>query len=162
MNLRRYAAVLLPLAFTACLEGTDYTTNTTPSIPIEQTTFASALNVNLSQSTKTSSGLYYRELTVGDGAVVPTGGLVSVYYQGYLANGTRFDYRLSPSATFDVRLGSAGLIQGWSEGIVGMKVNGTRQLIIPPELAYGVYGSSSGVIPPNAVLVFTIELKNVQ
>jgi FKBP-type peptidyl-prolyl cis-trans isomerase len=162
MSLRRFAAVLLPLAFTACLEGTDYTTNVTPAVPIEQTTFAPALNVVLSQSTKTSSGLYYRDLTVGTGTVVPTGGLVSVYYEGFLANGTRFDYRISPSSTYDVRLGSPGLIQGWSEGIVGMKVNGTRQLIIPPDLAYGAFGTANGAIPPNAVLVFTIELKNVQ
>jgi FKBP-type peptidyl-prolyl cis-trans isomerase len=162
MRLRRFAAVLLPLAFTACLQGTDYTTNPTPAVPIEQTTFASSLNVDLSKSTKTASGLYFRDVTVGTGAEVPAGGLVSVYYQGYLANGTRFDYRLSPSATYDVRLGSPGLIQGWSEGIVGMKVGGTRQLIVPSTLAYGPYGTTDGVIPPNAVLVFTVELKNVQ
>ena len=79
MNLRRYAAVLIPLAFTACLEGTDYSTNPYPNVPIEQTTFASALNVDLAASTKSSTGLYSRDLTLGTGNTATASSRVSTY-----------------------------------------------------------------------------------
>lgn len=162
MRLRRLAVVLLPLAFTACLEGTDYSTNPYPNVPIEQTTFAPALNVDLAASTKTSTGLYFRDLVVSDSTEATVGSLVSTYYSGYLANGTKFGELLSPSTPFSFTLGAnpAEVIKGWDEGVVGMKIGGKRQLIIPPELAYGANGSSS--IPPNSVLVFTVELVDVQ
>ena len=160
MRFRRVAAALLPLALTACLEGSDTTTNVSPNIPIEQTTFAAALNVDLAASTKTSSGLYIRDITVGTGAAATGTSAVSVYYEGFLANGGRFDYRLSPSQPYSFTNGTGGVIAGWEEGIVGMKVGGTRQLIIPPSLAYGPYGRPP-VIPQNAVLVFTVQLVSV-
>ena len=163
MRLRRLAvAALLPLAFTACLEGTDYSTNPFPNIPIEQTTFAAGLNVNLAQSTKTASGLYYRDLAVGTGATATNTSNVSTYYVGYFPNGSKFGELASPSSPFTFTLNAtpSQVIQGWNEGIVGMKAGGTRQLIIPPALAYGANGS--GAIPPNAVLVFTVELVAVQ
>ena len=161
MRLRRLSVALLPLVLAACLEGTDYSTNVTPAVPIEQTTFAATLNVDLSKSTKTATGLYIRDLTVGTGTVATSSSLVSVYYAGYLANGELFDSRTSPSSPFSVQLGpNANIIQGWKEGLVGMKAGGVRQLIIPPELAYGAAGS--GPIPPNAVLVFTVELVSAQ
>jgi len=158
MRLRPLAvALLLPFAFTACLEGTDYSTNVAPNIPIEQTTFASTLNVNLAASTKTASGLYIRDITVGTGDVATSTSTVSVYYAGYLSNGQLFDSRSSPSAPFGpLKLGVNAVIKGWDEGLVGMKVGGKRQLIIPPTLAYGPAGY--GAIPSNAVLVFTVEL----
>jgi FKBP-type peptidyl-prolyl cis-trans isomerase len=169
MRLRRLAVVLLPLAFGACLSGTDYTTNpnATPNIPIEQTTFAPALNVDLTQSTKTGSGMYIRDLTVGAGPAATSTSTVSVYYQGFLSSGQRFDFTLSPSAPFGpLKLGANSVIKGWEEGLIGMKVGGTRQLIIPPALAYGTAGYVDNVgrvvIPPNAVLVFNIELVSVQ
>ena len=160
MRFRRFAVALLPLAFTACLEGTDYSTNTAPVVPIEETTFAASLNVDLTKSTKSATGLYTRDLTVGTGAAATSTSLVTVYYAGYLANGQLFDSRTSPSSPFSVQLGpNANVIKGWNEGVVGMKVGGIRQLIIPSELAYGPFGSSA--IPPNAVLVFTVELVSV-
>jgi FKBP-type peptidyl-prolyl cis-trans isomerase len=168
MRLRRFAVALLPLAFTACLEGTDYSTNPYPNIPIEQTTFAASLNVNLAASTKTASGLYYRDLTVGTGAVATSASLVSVYYAGYRTDGSQFGLLASPSAPFSPQLGKTppDAIPGFEEGIVGMKVGGTRQLIIPPELAYGEAGARAQngayVILPNSVLVFTVQLVNVQ
>ena len=170
MILRPYAAVLLPLAFTACLEGTDYSTNTNtyPNIPIEQTTFASTLNVDLSKSTKTSTGLYYRDLTVGTGPTATSTSKVSVYYAGYRSDGSQFDGLASPSTPYSPTLGATPrqAIPGFEEGIVGMKVGGTRQLIIPPELAYGqagVVGSNGAyAILPNSVLVFTVQLVAVQ
>jgi FKBP-type peptidyl-prolyl cis-trans isomerase FkpA len=158
MRLRRLSAVLLPLAFAACLEGTDTGTNPYPNIPIEQTTFAAGLNVNLTQSTKTASGLYYRDATVGTGATATATSKISVYYSAYFANGQKFDEIISPSNPLVRTLGLTPpeLIKGWEEGIVGMKVGGTRQLIIPPELAYGSSGYLS--VPPNAVLVFNVTL----
>ena len=156
MRLRRLAAVLIPIAFTACLEGTT-PTNPFPNIPIEQTTFAAGLDVNLAQSTKTATGLYFRDLTVGTGTTA-----TSVYYAAYFANGQKFDEIASPSTPLVRTLGATPpqLIEGWEEGIVGMKVGGTRQLIVPPELAYGSNGYLQ--VPPNAVLVFTVNLVNVQ
>jgi peptidylprolyl isomerase len=160
MRFRRLAAALLPLALTACLEGSDVTTNVSPNIPIEQTTFAAALNVDLAASTKTSSGLYIRDITVGTGAVATGTSRVSVYYEGFLANGGRFDYIQSPSQPYAFTNGAGSVIAGWEEGIVGMKEGGTRQLVIPPFLAYGPYGRPP-VIPQNAVLVFTVQLVSV-
>jgi FKBP-type peptidyl-prolyl cis-trans isomerase len=161
MRFRILITALLPLAFTACLSGTE--TITYPNVPIEQTTFASSLNVNLATSTKTASGLYYRDVVVGTGAAVTSTSRVSVYYSGNRADGSRFDSISSPSDPLTRQLGSTPptLIQGWEEGLVGMKVGGTRQLVIPPSLGYGEAGIP-GVIPPNAVLVFTIQLVNVQ
>ena len=162
MRLRRLTVALLPLAFAACLEGTDFSANPYPNIPIEQTTFAAALNVNLAQSTKTSTGLYYRDVTVGTGATATGTSRIGVYYVGYFPNGQKFDERASPSAPLVESLGQtpAKFIKGWEEGIVGMKVGGTRQLIVPPELAYGSAGYLA--IPPNQVLVFTVILDSVQ
>lgn len=162
MRLRRLTVALLPLAFAACLEGTDYSTNPFPNVPIEQTTFAAGLNVNLATSTKTASGLYYRDLTLGGGATAGTTSLVSTYYVGYLADGSKFGELASPSTPFSFTLNAtpSQVIAGWNEGIVGMKVGGIRQLIIPPSLGYGANGS--GPIPPNAVLVFTVTLQSVQ
>ena len=154
MRLTRVLSVLAPLAFVACLNGTDPTTY--PNIPIESTTFASNLNVNLAGSTKTSSGMYYRDITVGTGKTVASGDSVKVYYQGALSSGQLFDQKLAPGATFDFKLGSGYVIPGWDEGLVGMKVGGVRQLIIPPALAYGSSGYLD--IPPNAVLVFNVTM----
>ena len=160
MRLRRLAAALLPLAFAACLEGTDYSTNPFPNVPIEQTTFAAGLNVNLATSTKSATGLYYRDVAVGTGATATSSSQVSVYYAGYFPDGTLFDSRTSPSSPLPFQLGTNAVIKGWEEGLVGMKAGGTRQLIIPPSLAYGATGY--GAIPPNAVLVFNVQLVAVQ
>ena len=82
---------------------------------------------------------------------------ITPYYEGFLASGFRFDYTLSPSTPYGpVKLGTSSVIAGWDQGLVGMKVGGKRQLIIPPELAYGPYGA--GQVPPNAVTVFTVEI----
>ena len=158
MRYRRLLTALLPLAFTACLSGAE--TITYPNIPIESTTFAAALNVDLAASTKTSTGLYYRELTVGNGATATASSRVSVYYGAFFANGQQFDGLVSPSAPYSFTLGTQTVIKGWEEGLVGMKVGGVRQLIVPPALAYGSSGFQA--VPPNAVLVFTVTLAGVQ
>jgi FKBP-type peptidyl-prolyl cis-trans isomerase len=165
MRLRRLFVTLLPLAFAACLEGSDYGTNLPPVVPIEQTTFAASLNVDLSKSTKTSTGLYIRDLTVGTGTAATATSRVGVYYAGYLATGELFDDTVSPSTPAGFSLGTNSVIAGWDEGLVGMKVGGIRQLIVPSSLAYGPYGLPPGkkgiAIPSNANLVFTVELVSV-
>ena len=158
MRLTRAFSVLAPLAFVACLNGTE--AQSYPNIPIESTTFGSNLNVSLATSTKTASGLYYRDIVVGTGQTVATGDTVRVYYQGALSSGELFDQRLSPSATLDFKLGSGYVIPGWDEGLVGMKVGGVRQLIIPPALAYGATGRNA--IPPYAVLVFNVTMSDTK
>jgi FKBP-type peptidyl-prolyl cis-trans isomerase FkpA len=144
-------ACALPLLAAAC--GSDSPTS------VEDTEFAPALGVDLSAMTRTESGLYYRDIAVGTGAVAQNGRLVSVYYQGWLASGTRFDFRTS-GAPFTFTLGAREVIRGWDQGVLGMKVGGKRQLVIPPGLAYGAEGRGS--IPPNAVLVFEVEVRAVQ
>lgn len=104
------------------------------------------------------------DLKVGTGVEAVTGKKVSVNYTGTLTDGTAFDSNVDPKFghvepfTFD--LGAGGVIQGWDQGIVGMKVGGKRKLTIPPELGYGEYGS--GPIPPNATLIFEVELLKVE
>ncbi len=119
-------------------------------MPIETTTFAPALGVNLAASTKTASGLYYRDISVGAGATLAANQNVNVRYVGSFVNGSTFD-----AGTIPFKLGVGQVIKGWDEGLIGMKVGGKRQLIIPPSLAYGASGLGS--IPPNTVLVFTVE-----
>ncbi len=143
--------VAFALLLTAASCGGDSSTNSNyPLVPIESTTFASSLGVDLAASTKTPSGLYYRDLRVGFGATLAAGTRVTAKYSGALANGTPFD-----AGTYPFTLGAGQVIQGWDIGLVGMKVGGNRQLIIPSTLGYGATGS--GPIPPNAVLVFTVE-----
>ena len=148
MRLRSLVLALFPLALSACL-GDSSTTTDYPLVPIESTTFATSLGVNLAASTKTASGLYYRDITVGTGTTIAAGQTLNVKYSGALANGSVFD-----AGTYSFTI-PGSVIQGWNEGLLGMKVGGSRQLVIPPSLGYGANGS--GPIPPNAVLVFTVQ-----
>ena len=112
--------------------------------------------------TTTESGLQYEELTVGDGAIATAGQNVSVHYMGWLHNedgsaGKKFDSSKDRNQAFNFPLGAGHVIRGWDEGVQGMKVGGSRKLIIPSELGYGARGAG-GVIPPNATLIFEVEL----
>ncbi len=107
--------------------------------------------------TTTESGLQYADVEAGTGTAVKAGDMVGLYYTGYLADGTIFD-SLSSSDPFTFTIGNGEVIPGWDEGIVGMKENGKRRLIIPSALAYGSQGAG-GVIPPDADLTFDVELK---
>jgi len=128
--------------------------------PIDSSAFAASLGVDLKAMTKTASGLYYRDLTVGDGPVVAAGQTVAVHYAGSLPNGTQFDANGPGDPPFTFRPGQGEVIPGWDEGVVGMRVGGRRQLVIPPALGYGAAGA--GPIPPNAILVFTVEVVSAQ
>jgi FKBP-type peptidyl-prolyl cis-trans isomerase len=104
----------------------------------------------------TASGLEYEDLKVGDGATAQNGDTVSVNYTGWLTDGTKFDSSIDRGQTFDFTLGARQVITGWDEGVVGMKVNGTRLLIIPPSLGYG--STANGSIPANSTLIFEVQL----
>jgi FKBP-type peptidyl-prolyl cis-trans isomerase FkpA len=108
-------------------------------------------------SIKTASGLVIEELIVGSGEAATAGRRVSVHYTGWLTDGKKFDSSKDRGEAFDFPLGRGQVIRGWDEGVAGMKVGGKRKLTIPSNLAYGTRGAG-GVIPPNATLVFEVEL----
>ena len=108
----------------------------------------------------TPSGLIIEDVTVGEGAVAAAGQKVTVHYTGWLTNGTKFDSSKDRNDPFVFPLGRGRVIKGWDEGVQGMKVGGKRKLTIPPALGYGARGAGS-TIPPNATLVFEVELLGV-
>lgn len=113
----------------------------------------------------TASGLQYIDVTVGDGAEAQAGQNVVVHYTGWLQNddgskGSKFDSSKDRNDPFEFPLGAGRVIKGWDEGVQGMKIGGTRQLIIPAALGYGSRGAG-GAIPPNATLIFDVELLGV-
>ena len=108
----------------------------------------------------TDSGLKYDDLVVGDGAEAQAGQRVSVHYTGWLTDGRKFDSSVDRNDPFQFALGKGMVIRGWDEGVQGMKVGGKRKLTIPPQLGYGAQGAG-GVIPPNATLVFDVELLEI-
>ena len=113
------------------------------------------------KTTELADGLKYIDTKVGDGTEAQKGYIVSVQYTGWLykngVKGAKFDSSRDRDKPFTFKLGAHEVIDGWDEGVVGMKVGGQRTLIIPPELAYGAKGAN-GVIPPNATLIFEVEL----
>jgi FKBP-type peptidyl-prolyl cis-trans isomerase FkpA len=109
----------------------------------------------------TPSGLEYEDLVVGTGASPLTGQTAVVHYTGWLTNGTKFDSSHDRSSPFSFAVGRGQVISGWDEGVASMKVGGKRKLTIPPNLGYGARGAG-GVIPPNATLVFEVDLLEVR
>ncbi|WP_395665418.1 FKBP-type peptidyl-prolyl cis-trans isomerase [Methylocella sp.] len=126
---------------------------------------AAAAAPALAAETTMKSGLRVSETTVGAGAEATPGKAVSVHYTGWLykdgAKGAKFDSSVDRNEPFTFRLGAGEVIPGWDEGVAGMKVGGKRTLVIPPQLAYGARGAG-GVIPPNATLLFDVELLGVK
>jgi len=112
------------------------------------------------QPTTTASGLQYWDIVVGTGATATPGNMVRVHYTGFLTSGEKFDSSRDRGEPFAFPLGAGQVIKGWDEGVAGMKVGGQRQLRIPPALGYGAAGAG-GVIPPNATLIFDVELLGV-
>ncbi len=122
-------------------------------------------NAATNQVIEMPDGLKYTDETTGNGAEATAGKKVSVHYTGWLYNngvkGAKFDSSVDRGQPFQFTLGAHQVIAGWDEGVAGMKVGGKRTLIIPPELGYGARGAG-GVIPPNATLMFDVELLGVQ
>ena len=109
----------------------------------------------------TDSGLKIDDIVSGDGAEAKAGQMVTVHYTGWLTNGSKFDSSKDRNDPFRFKLGAGQVIRGWDEGVAGMKIGGKRKLTIPPQLGYGARGAG-GVIPPNATLVFEVELLDVK
>lgn len=110
-------------------------------------------------STPIANGLQTEDIVIGDGQAAKKGDLVSVHYTGWLLDGTKFDSSLDRGQPFQFTIGEGRVIKGWDEGVPGMQIGGIRKLTIPPDLAYGPTGS--GAIPPNATLVFEVELLEI-
>ena len=108
----------------------------------------------------TDSGLKYEDITAGEGDTAAAGHTVTVHYTGWLTDGTKFDSSKDRNDPFRFSLGAGQVIRGWDEGVAGMNVGGVRKLTIPSQLGYGAQGAG-GVIPPNATLVFEVELLGI-
>lgn len=147
------ALVAVAVVAVSCLEGDLFVPD------IEDVYFEPSLGVDLAASTKTASGLYYRDITVGGGTQVlmVVGDSVGVRYRGYLRNGNAFDSNTTAALPLRFRTGYNAVIDGFDEGVRGMRVGGRRQLIIPPGLGYGSQGSAA--IPSNSILVFDVTLQ---
>ena len=147
MILIRFACAVLALAIAA-------------TVPLQ-----GQVDAATNQVIEMPNGLKYTDTTTGNGAAATPGNKVSVHYTGWLYNngakGAKFDSSVDRGQPFQFTLGAHQVIAGWDEGVAGMRVGGKRTLIIPPELGYGARGAG-GVIPPNATLMFDVELLGVQ
>ncbi|MBA2565696.1 MAG: FKBP-type peptidyl-prolyl cis-trans isomerase [Gemmatimonadetes bacterium] len=118
-------------------------------------------DVNDPELTAAPSGLKYKDLAPGAGKEAKRGQTAVVHYTGWLVDGTKFDSSLDRGQPFEFPVGGGRVIKGWDEGVAGMKVGGKRRLVIPPDLGYGSAGAG-GTIPPDATLVFEVELVDVR
>ena len=160
------------LSIAACASGggsatpattTSSSTTTTASIPlspiadgdIEHTQFSPSLGIDLTKLTRRPDGLYVQDFAIGTGSVAAQGRTAVLRYTGYLTNGKQFD-----AGEITITIGTGKVIRAWDEGVLGMRVGGKRRLVSPPHLAYGAKGAAPA-IPPNAVLVFDMELLQV-
>lgn len=147
------ALLMVAVAIPACVQKETKQAETVA--PRAQQTAPSAKMIT------TSSGLAYEDVVVGTGPSPKVGKRVTVHYTGTLEDGTTFDSSRDHGQPFEFTIGVGQVIPGWDEGVMGMKVGGTRKLIIPPQLGYGAAGAG-GVIPPNATLLFVVELLDAQ
>lgn len=145
-------ALLLVAALVACATGFTHP---------REVTYDPRLEVDLDAMTETSSGLFYRAISEGAGDAAGRGDEVTIHYVGFLPDGTLFENSLAEGEPITFRIGGRQVIRGWEEAVEGMRPGGRRQLVIPPELAYGGQGLGD-VIPPDAVLVFEIQLVDVR
>jgi FKBP-type peptidyl-prolyl cis-trans isomerase len=157
-------AALLAMSALACNQTESTTsssgTTTSTSAKTETTTPAPATSTTpapVGQEVTMPNGLKYTDVKVGDGDIAESGMMASVHYTGWLTDGTKFDSSLDRGQPFSFKIGAGQVIRGWDEGVKGMRIGGKRHLIIPPDMGYGANGAG-GVIPPNATLVFDVDL----
>lgn len=148
----------IAIAFAAGCGGGTATTGSVSSAATAPET--AAPSVSTAATTQAVAQLQIQDEVVGTGPAAKNGDRVTVNYTGWLTNGTKFDSSLDRNKPFVFTLGAGEVISGWDQGVAGMKVGGKRKLTIPPELGYGSRGAG-GVIPPNATLVFEIELLKI-
>jgi len=163
-------AALILIALAGCQEkttqgksgGATATAQTPGTTPTADSTGAgmSGTQAGAAAEVTTPSGLKYQDLVLGDGAVAEAGKQVSVHYTGWLTDNTKFDSSVDRGQPFEFILGQGQVIRGWDEGVRGMRVHGKRRLTIPSDLGYGPRGQ--GPIPPNATLIFEVELLGVK
>jgi FKBP-type peptidyl-prolyl cis-trans isomerase FkpA len=152
---RRVATAILSFAIAACSGGTVPDPGSDPATE----TFAPVLSVDLTQMTKMSYALYIQDVVVGTGVTANAGSTIAVNYSGFLVDGTRFATNADAGA-FSFVLGTRYVIDGWELGLVGMKVGGTRRLVIGSALGFGPNGQ--GTVPPKSTLVYYVELVSSQ
>ncbi|HEU4885324.1 MAG TPA: FKBP-type peptidyl-prolyl cis-trans isomerase [Longimicrobium sp.] len=138
------------------LAGTSACAAASSSLALESITFAPSLQVELAAMQRTNTGVYYRDLVVGQGPQVSRGHRVAVHFAGFLPDGTQFQQVAAPNAPVEFELGTGAVIRGWESGMIGMRPGGQRQLVVPAAQAYG--SRQVGRVPPNANLVFVIKL----
>jgi FKBP-type peptidyl-prolyl cis-trans isomerase len=157
IRLRLLALALLTVGFTACLDTTapDWAT-------VENTTYDPSLGVNLANSTATDVGVYYRDITVGTGPVLTAGQEAYYYYRGNLPSGAVFDSLQPPKPPNAFTPGNGEIMPALEIGMQGMRVGGRRQVLVPPNLAYGMSDlrdqNGNVLIPGNTVIVFDVQL----
>lgn len=150
-GMRLGAGVALAVLTTGCIGEPDVVFQV-----IEETTFAPSLNIDLDAMEILSSGLYWQDLEVGTGDRLEIGLNALVRYTGWLSDGTQFDMN---DTGFSFLMGNNEVIRGWEEGMLGMRVGGSRRIVIPPSLAYA--GQPRGLIPAGSILVFEVTLDGV-
>jgi FKBP-type peptidyl-prolyl cis-trans isomerase FkpA len=155
MSCLRPASLALLLLFTAACGSSDEATGDPAT-----TEYASELGVDLGAMERRSSGLYVQDLKVGEGVPAEVGNYPAVTYSLWLADGTLVESNEGDAPFEGFQLGRHEVIQGWEEGLIGMRVGGERRLVIPAELGYGARGS--GPIPGNAVLIFKVTLHSMR
>jgi peptidylprolyl isomerase len=156
MNMKSLAATIFALSLAACTGTTAPAPATSERQEARMDTFSMPTNLQT-----TASGLQYTIDRPGTGVQPQPGQVVKVHYSGWLTNGTPFDSSLD-DAPLEFPIGRGRVIKGWDEGIAAMKVGERRTLVIPPALAYGSRGYGGGAIPPDATLVFKVELVGVK
>ena len=159
-NFKKLFVLLFAAVFVAGACGGGDETGGADTDPGEEEVAADAGECS-TEPTVTEAGLEIEEIECGDGEEAQSGDTLEVHYEGRLEDGTKFDASRDRGTTFEFQLGAGQVIQGWDEGLVGMKIGGKRLLTIPPELGYGKAGSPP-VIPPNATLVFEVELIDIK
>lgn len=153
-NVEKFIVLLLLIAAIS-IPACSQKDNTNAAVPEK-----AAAPQAVSGAVTTASGLSYTDIVQGTGAAPTSGKNVTVHYTGWLEDGKKFDSSVDRGQPFTFRIGAGEVIPGWDEGVMSMKVGGKRKLVIPSQLGYGSAGAG-GVIPPDATLIFEVELLDV-